>query len=810
MNRIHYLVALTVLFVLYGIQFRETGFRLPIYYLPDGSIVSVRPADPPLRIQKILEIEGRVPHEAPATFRTDRAVLVYTDTGAAILKPEPVDRLQQFIDFAPIILLSALYLIAGIWFIQFGSDIYLSWFCVLASFFLYSFVAAIAGHGLDLLWQVFGFLLIPAAFNLGLRTTGKEISGTLVIAEALIVLFFALIAYVGSDEVSTFGSLLLIQRAGFYVTIVIVSGLQIENALRGSEDRIEKTKRWFLFSGTLIGLLLPAAAIEFRSGSGLDTLWFAGICASAFPVALVYGTYRIHVVPFQFVLGRSILAGLLTVFFVSLYAIVLLTHSLLLPNQDQNYRWIVHLIFLLTLVFFLDPARQWMSAFIERNIWRLDSRLSESLKRIARIFSETSRIDHASEAFVDEIAATLTVRRCSLLISDRSFPGFRLKEDALIRMPDSSPLWEHIRPERLAVAAYLAYAAGSRGILYRFLIESQFSMAAGVSGDEGPRFQAILDKLLRRRRPVRKKGPYVALLLGFRHDRSSFSLSEVRYIQEAARLARMLVSNFEILLAEVAKRRKMREIMLAGNTQRSVTETWREADIRDLSIGAFSMPALSVTGDYVDLVPISPGKIAFFLGDVSGHGLGTGYLVSAIRAMVRSHVQSGLGLSETMGTLNSFLMDRYRGNEFITLFAFYMDLEKGRLETLNAAHPGPMVYRAATNTIETLRDTQRLPGLLPDPYHTSVLTMRRGDRLFLYSDGVTETFSPASEPFGEARLRAFLYAHLGVNVNEIPDKLKRELTEHRQNPHCSDDTTFVAIEYAPRQRGLFSFLNPDA
>jgi protein phosphatase len=212
----------------------------------------------------------------------------------------------------------------------------------------------------------------------------------------------------------------------------------------------------------------------------------------------------------------------------------------------------------------------------------------------------------------------------------------------------------------------------------------------------------------------------------------------------------------------------------------------------------------------VDLVPISPGRIAFFLGDVSGHGLGTGYLVSAIRAMVRSHVQSGLGLSETMGTLNSFLMDRYRGNEFITLFAFYMDLEKGRLETLNAAHPGPMVYRAATNTIETLRDTQRLPGLLPDPYHTSVLTMRRGDRLFLYSDGVTETFSPASEPFGEARLRAFLYAHLGVNVSEIPDKLKRELTEHRQNPHCSDDTTFVAIEYAPRQRGLFSFLNPDA
>ncbi len=805
--RYYYLIALLGLFTLYGVQFRESGYRLPVYYLPDGKVVSIRPLDPPLRIQRLTEIQGRVPHEAPAVFPLDRPVLVNTDAGPAILKPQPADRLRLFIDFAPIILLSALYLLAGIWFIQYGSDLYLSAFCLIAASFLFAFVAAIAGHGLDLLWQIFGFMAIPAAFNLGLRTTGKEINGTLVLAEALAVLFFSLVAYVGADETRTFGGLLGIQRAAFYVTAVIVAGLQIENALHSTDDRIERTKRWFLFFGTITGMILPIAAIEFRR-RGLETLWFEGICASVFPVALVYGTYRIHVLPFQFVLGRSILAGLLTLFFISLYAVVLLTHSLLLPDQDQNYRWIVHLVFLLILVFFLDPARQWMSSFIERNIWRLDSRLSESLKRIARTFSESSRVDHAAEAFVDEIAATLALQRCSLLISDRSFPGFRVREEAMIRMPDASPLWEHIRPDRLIVAAYLAYAGGSRGILYRFLVESQFAIAAGISGKE----DGTLEQIAARFRKVKQResrGPYVALLLGFRRDGSSFSLSEVRYIQEAARLARMLVSNFEILLAEVEKRRKLREIVLAGNTQRSVTETWKESDARDLTIGAFSMPALSVTGDYVDLVPISPGRIAFFLGDVSGHGLGTGYLVAAIRAMVRSHVQSGLSLSETMGTLNSFLLERYRGNEFITLFAFYMDLEKGRLETLNAAHPGPMIFRAATNTVEVLRDTQRLPGLLPDPYHTSVLTLKRGDRLFLYSDGVTETFSPGAEPFGEARLRGFLYSNLGVSVQDLPDRLWRELTEHRQTPYCSDDTTFVAIEYSPRQRGLFSFLAPE-
>jgi serine phosphatase RsbU (regulator of sigma subunit) len=820
MKRIHYLLALAALLTIYGIQLNQSGYRLPVYYMPDGKVVSIWGLDPAPRFRQILEIGGQAPQTAPAILQQSGHVVVLTDKGPALMKVVEVNRLRQFREFAPLILLSALYMLTAIWFVQFGQDLYLASFCFMGTVFLVSFVGSLAGSGLHLIWQASGFLILPTLLNMGLRTAGKEISGSVLLAEFLFSLFFVLIAYVGASDLRTFSSLLQVQHVLLYLVIFAVLGLQVENAVRTTADRLERRKRWFLVSGTVAGFLLPLAAIDARPTAGTASILFAAVCAAVFPASLVYGTYRLFVVPFQFVLSRSILAGLLTVFFISLYSVVLVAHSVFLPDQEEQYRWIAHVVFLLTLVFFLDPARRQISAFIEKNIWRLDSLSAESLKRIARVFSESTRVGDTADQFLDEVGSVLGVQKVNLMVSDRSFPGFRLPGQSMIRMPDSSPIWKHIQPERIQVASYLALGGGSRGILYRFMVENEYFLAVGISGNErtfGGALKAIARSIPRIRQAVPAAliapdppRPQVAMLIGFKKDRPSFTLSEIRYIQEAGRLARMLSVNYEILLDEIAKRRKLREIVLAGHAQRNVAEAWQASEVKDLSIAAVSRPVLSVTGDYLDFIPMGPNKAAFFLGDVSGHGLGTGYLAAAIHAMARSHVLAGRPLAETVGMLNSFLIERYRGNEFITLFAFFMDLEKGRMEYLNAAHPGPMLFRAASGAIDTLRDTQRLPGLLPDPYHTSVLTIEKGDRLFLYSDGITETFNPQAQLYGEARLRQFLYANLGVPIAELPAKLERELQDFRGSPHPGDDSTFVAIEYTPRNRGLLSFLIPDA
>jgi serine phosphatase RsbU (regulator of sigma subunit) len=77
-----------------------------------------------------------------------------------------------------------------------------------------------------------------------------------------------------------------------------------------------------------------------------------------------------------------------------------------------------------------------------------------------------------------------------------------------------------------------------------------------------------------------------------------------------------------------------------------------------------------VTGDYVDLLQIEPRTFVVLLGDVSGHGISSGYLVAFARAYLRGRISpSGkASLSEALGGLNAYLAENYRGNEFITLF----------------------------------------------------------------------------------------------------------------------------------------------
>ena len=69
MKRIHYLFALGALLTIYGIQLNQSGYRLPIYYMPDGKVVSVWGLDPAPRFRQILEIGGQAPQTAPAILQ---------------------------------------------------------------------------------------------------------------------------------------------------------------------------------------------------------------------------------------------------------------------------------------------------------------------------------------------------------------------------------------------------------------------------------------------------------------------------------------------------------------------------------------------------------------------------------------------------------------------------------------------------------------------------------------------------------------------------------------------------------------------
>jgi len=810
-QKINYIIGAFALTVLYLIYMKPGGFRLPRYYTPDGIIIPVGHGAGEMTASRFLEIGGIDPSAASAVFSESTPVVVLTDEGAGLMKTLPNSLLSVVNDFKYFIFFSYLFMLCGFWFINSGNDIHLALTSFIFGGFFLSSVLYLAYHELQFSWQILFFALPPSILNMGMRTTGKEINGYLIIAELILVTFLSLIAYVGLGSSATFYNLNLFASVLFFAAILYVILVQLDNSLRSTDDPVEKYKRWALFAGSIIGILIPALLLQFRwywKFPG-DPLAFLFAMVAVFPFTLLYGTYRLQLVPFQFVLTRSILAGLLTLFFVLIYGTVLLLHSLFLPEQEQRYQWIVSVVFLLILVFFLDPARRKFGYFLESRIFRLDSELSESLKRLSQLLSSPMLIQKVTAAFLNELRESTGIQRASLLFSNETFPALHLKHGTLLRISSRSKMWKYLKPDRIVVTNYLIYGAGDRSELYRFLSRNEMLLAIGISSPDSAknRFEKTLDEYL----SPGKSGQEVelpiqaALLIGEREDKRKYRLSHIRYFQEAARLAGLLMHNYALMIDEMEKRRRMRDLYLAGRLQKSLTDRMSSSQL-PIRLAHLNMPAISVTGDYLDLIELPGRRVAFFLGDVSGHGLGTGYLVSTIRSIVHSHLSAGRGLIETVEILNHFLIDRYQGNEFLTMFSFILDTRNGEIEYVNAAHPGPYI-KSPAGPLERLSDSQRLLGVLLRPYHSRRITIKAGQRIFLYSDGVTETFNPLEEPFGDARLEEFLRETGDSPMETIPQLLKKNLDTHRKSDGLTDDITFVAFEYSPRFQPLRNIFN---
>lgn len=812
-HRINFVLGTLVLLVLYALYLEPGGFRLPRYYSEDGTVLPAGDYGPGVATERILLVNGSPPSDARVLFDDALPATVVTDAGIGLMRKVPNDVWKVILDFKLLILFSFVFLWAGFWFLSTANDVHLATLCFVFTVLLFTAVTSNAYHKLTLVRQLALFALIPSVLNMGLRTTGKEVSGYLLLAELVCLTFYSLVAYVGQSNPDTLKNLYELSFALHFFVLGVVILLQANNALNKTDDPIVRRKNWVLLAGTLLGFLLPGILFKYhRLWTDQSPIAVVFILQGILPVTLIYSTYRIQLLPFQFVLTRSILAGLLTLIFILIYGGVLLIHSLLLPEQEAQYHWIVHVIFLLILVFFLDPARKRIANLLQRRIFRLSPELTTSLEYLARAISSPLKIHAGARTFLTELERTLDVTRVQFLFASDLFPELSLRFGQILRKSPRSPFWNYLKPDRIVVTAYLTYGSGTRNELYRYLLRNNVYMAIGVSNPASTNFFRDNTLMPDFRKLTRTDGGVVdiraAILFGPRRDRRKFRLSEIRYMQEAARLVGMLVFNYTLLAQEIEKRRRMREVYLAGQIQRSIARSV-ESQVRGVRVSSFNAPVISVTGDYLDLIPLEPRRLAFFLGDVSGHGLGTGFLVSAMRSIVRSHLQSGAGLRETVETLNLFLMERYQGNEFITLFALILDTESGEMEYVNAAHPGPYLKTPGQPELKRLQDSQRLLGILPRAYTSSHIKLNPGQKLILYSDGVPETFNERDEAYGDRRLVEFIREHGDGAPEEVTAAMQKSLADFRGDIPRSDDTTFVAMEFQPRSapvRGLLSLL----
>jgi serine phosphatase RsbU (regulator of sigma subunit) len=170
----------------------------------------------------------------------------------------------------------------------------------------------------------------------------------------------------------------------------------------------------------------------------------------------------------------------------------------------------------------------------------------------------------------------------------------------------------------------------------------------------------------------------------------------------------------------------------------------------DLAAGC--QPARLVGGDYFDVVRVPGNRVAIAVGDVVGKGIGAALLMSNLQAIARSFAPAGLSAAALCAKANEVIAGNIAPGKFITFFCAIVEEGGRKIDYCNAGHNPPIVMRT-DGTLERLTEGGPLLGVFPDaPYAGGTASLGPGDKLVLFTDGITEATSAEGEEFGEARL----------------------------------------------------------
>src|SRR5271157_383897 len=263
-------------------------------------------------------------------------------------------------------------------------------------------------------------------------------------------------------------------------------------------------------------------------------------------------------------------------------------------------------------------------------------------------------------------------------------------------------------------------------------------------------------------------------------------------LQTLAIEASTVLENARLLEEERAKRQMEEELSLARTIQQSLlpgklpSEGWLRAS-------GSSVASHEVGGDYFDVTPVNEHCWCAVVADVSGKGVSSALLASLLQGALITATDHPGAMGHRMERLNRFLMDRTGGEKYATVFYCLLELD-GRLSYVNAAHCPPIIVRVG-GELSTLKATGMPVGLMePAEFGVAEERLAPGDKIVIYTDGVTEAQNAAGEFFGKKRLREIVTAHAAASCQSLHDAIQQAVTEFTEGAPQSDDITLVVLE----------------
>ncbi len=224
-------------------------------------------------------------------------------------------------------------------------------------------------------------------------------------------------------------------------------------------------------------------------------------------------------------------------------------------------------------------------------------------------------------------------------------------------------------------------------------------------------------------------------------------------------------------------------------------------DHDEFDIFATMTPAKEVGGDFYDFFMVDDHHLAVVIADVSGKGVPAALFMVIAKTLIKNYAQMGMEPCHVFTKVNQLLCEGNEAGLFVTAWMGVLDVETGKLTYVNAGHNPPLIKLGDDGfTYLKSRPGFVLAGLETMRYKQNELTMNPGDKLFLYTDGVTEAIDLDQQLYGEERLSNYLNAHMAEGVSAILHGLKEDLDLFAGDQEQFDDITMLILDYKARAK----------
>lgn len=210
-------------------------------------------------------------------------------------------------------------------------------------------------------------------------------------------------------------------------------------------------------------------------------------------------------------------------------------------------------------------------------------------------------------------------------------------------------------------------------------------------------------------------------------------------------------------------------------------------------------PSLRTSGDYYDFIPLSQIHMGILVADVSGHGAAASMVMAIMRVVMRAFVLDLLSPGGALTVVNNVLIQHVPSDQFATAFYGILNLHSNRFVYSSAGHNPAMIYRAGTGKVEELPNAGGVPlKILPDVrYEEDQLVLEKGDQILLYTDGLTEAFTPEHKMFGDEALNRLMCRYGALESKILVDEIWRSVHAFVRTEPFHDDVTLVSLRRKP-------------